>query len=58
MSEQIARIFCGKKAHIRSLNGKVTVVCRSCNRKTEGQTYQKMFDKWLDDIRIDPDGGT
>ena len=56
MTEQIACIFCGKKADIRNLNGKITVVCRNCNRKTEGQVYEKMFDRWLDKIRVDSNG--
>ena len=56
MAEQIVCIFCGKKAIIRNLNGNIVVVCRNCHRKTEGQIYQKMFDRWLDDIRKDSNG--
>jgi len=51
MSEQIVCIFCGNKADTEKRNGKLVVFCRHCNRATDGNTYQEMFDQWLGDVR-------
>lgn len=51
MSEQIVCIFCGNKADFAKRNGKLVVFCRHCNRVTEGNAYQEMYDQWLDEIK-------
>ena len=50
-AESIICIFCGKKADTAKRNGKLVVFCRYCNRVTDGNTYQEMFDQWLGDVR-------
>jgi len=51
MSDQIVCIFCGKRADTAKRNGKLVVFCQHCNRVTDGNTYQEMFDQWLGDVR-------
>ena len=51
MTKKLRCIFCGNLASIKVRNHLKVVVCRSCKRETELDTYQEMFDKWIDDIR-------
>jgi hypothetical protein len=51
VGEKIICIFCGKKADIITKNKQTVVSCRTCKRETELSSYQKMFDKWMGDIR-------
>ena len=44
-------IFCGGRANIREQNDLKVVVCPFCKRETELDTYQNMFDRWIDEIR-------
>jgi len=44
-------IFCGGRANIRKQKDLKIVSCPSCNRETELDTYQQMFDQWVDEIR-------
>ena len=44
-------IFCGGRAKLTRVNGLKVVSCPFCNRETELDTYQDMFDRWIDEIR-------
>ena len=44
-------IFCGGRASIRKQNDLKIVSCPFCKRETELDTYQEMFDRWVDEIR-------
>ena len=44
-------IFCGSWASVKKQNRMKVVVCPSCKRETELDTYQDMFDRWVDQIR-------
>ena len=50
-SKKIVCIFCGSFASIKAQNDIKVVVCPNCKRETELDTYQDMFDKWIDEIR-------
>jgi len=49
--EKIICIFCGRIAKIKEQDDMKIVVCPMCNRETELNTYQDIFDRWLGDIR-------
>ena len=49
--KRIVCIFCGGKADIKKKNNMKVVVCPQCKRETELNTYQEMFNKWIDNIR-------
>lgn len=48
---KIVCIFCGSFANIRNEKDLRVVSCSHCKRETELDTYQDMFDKWMDDLR-------
>jgi len=50
-SKNIRCIFCGGLASIKVQNRQKVVVCQSCKRETELDTYQDLFDLWIDEIR-------
>ena len=50
-TKKVRCIFCGSLASIKSQNDLKVVVCPSCKRETELDTYQEMFDRWVDEIR-------
>ena len=50
-SKKIVCIFCGSFASIRKQDDLKVVTCTHCHRETELDTYQEMFDKWIDDIK-------
>jgi len=50
-NRKIVCIFCGGKANIKKQNDLKIVSCPRCKRETELDTYQDMFDKWIDDIK-------
>jgi transcription elongation factor Elf1 len=47
----IVCIFCGKKADIVKQDESVMVACSHCDRETELDEYQELFDQWIDEIR-------
>ena len=49
--EKIICIFCGAIAKIKEQYGMKYVTCSQCERETEMDKYQDLFDKWLGDIR-------
>lgn len=51
VSEHIICIFCGKRADIIDKGNLTIISCGYCNRETEGNAYQVMFDKWLGNVR-------
>ena len=50
-TKKVRCIFCGNLASIKNQNHLKVVVCPSCKRETELDTYQEMFDRWIDEIR-------
>ena len=50
-AEKVICIFCGGMAVINKQKDPKVVSCPQCKRETDLDTYQDMFDKWLDDIR-------
>jgi len=48
---QIICIFCCFKADIVRQDMLKVVRCKHCKRETELDTYQDMFEQWIDDIR-------
>jgi hypothetical protein len=51
--KKIVCIFCGNIADIVR-QGKVRrVICSACNKETDLDHYQKIFDQWVDEIRKD-----
>ena len=56
MAEKIICIFCGKKADVTKQGNLTMVKCKHCRRETELDEYQKIFDRWLGDIRKDAYG--
>ena len=50
-TKKIRCIFCGSLASIRKQSNLKVVSCPSCKRETELDTYQDMFDRWIDEIR-------
>jgi len=50
-TKKIRCIFCGNLASIRTQNNLKVVSCPSCKRETELDTYQDMFECWIDEIR-------
>ena len=51
MPEQIICIVCGQKADVVKRGQSTMVICRYCNRETEVDEYQEIFNQWLGDIR-------
>ena len=49
--EKIICIFCGRIAKIKKQGDLHIVICPQCNRETELDKYQDMFDVWMGDIR-------
>jgi transcription elongation factor Elf1 len=49
--KRIVCISCGGSADIKKQNNMKVVVCPQCERETELDTYQEMFDEWIDNIR-------
>jgi len=49
--KKIVCIHCGNVADIIRKGELRTVSCSNCNKETELDTYQKIFDQWIDDIR-------
>ena len=50
-TKKLRCIFCGNLASIKVQNRLKVVVCPSCKSETELDTYQDMFDRWIDGIR-------
>ena len=50
-NKKIVCIFCGSFANIRKEKDLKVVACLHCKRETELDTYQEMFDRWVDEIR-------
>lgn len=50
-TKKIVCIFCGNFASVKVQNDLKVVVCPNCKRETELDTYQEMFDRWVDGIR-------
>lgn len=50
-NKKIVCLFCGSFALIQKRNDLKVVVCSNCKRQTELDTYQDMFDRWVDEIR-------
>ena len=50
-SKKIVSIFCGNFASVTEQDELKVVVCSNCKRETELDTYQEMFDQWVDKIR-------
>jgi len=50
-TKKVRCIFCGSLASIKSQNRLKVVACPSCKRETELDTYQGLFDQWIDEIR-------
>ena len=44
-------IFCGGIASVKKKDDLKVVSCLFCKRETELDTYQDMFDQWIDEIR-------
>ena len=51
LNKKIVCIFCGNFASVKVQNGLKLVVCSNCKRETELDTYQEMFDRWVNEIR-------
>ena len=51
MAEQIICIFCGKQADVVKRGQSTIIICGNCNRETEVDEYQEIFNQWLGDIR-------
>ena len=49
----IACLYCGDMADVISKGELRLVSCSNCKKETELGTYQEIFDKWVDDKRID-----
>jgi len=50
-AESIICIFCGGTATIKTLDDQEIVSCPQCMRDTQMDIYQKLFDRWMGDIR-------
>jgi len=50
-NKKIICIFCGSFAIIRKQEDLKIVFCQHCKREAELDTYQEMFDRWVDEIR-------
>ena len=49
----IVCIFCGKKAEIVVQDGSKYVSCGHCDKETDLDEYQELFNQWIDEIRKD-----
>ncbi len=49
--DRIICLFCGNFTNIKRHDDMKVVSCPHCKRETELDTYQDMFNKWIDEIR-------